>query len=334
VPATIVRTAAGSVGPVASPLTLLQLEYFVASVDHGSFSAAAHALHVAQPSLSEQIRRLESRLGVVLFVRTNRRLALTHAGELFLPKARATLAAAEGAADVVRPVRTLSGGTVSFGTFSSAHHFLLVDLVTRFRGRYPAVRVRMLGRNSAEVADAVRDGRLEAGLVALPVDSQGLDVTPAVWTAELVYASADPGRTSRPVNIEQLAGVPLVFPEACWGEQDPTRRVLAERARQAGVRLDAVVEVELPAAAVALAACGVADAIVSRALLGATDPEGRLTWARLNPPLHETFAFVTRAGGRLSPATQEMIRMASDLLRRIPGSPVEDVSEPGNRRPR
>ncbi len=134
-------------------------------------------------------------LGVVLFVRTNRRLVLTDAGRLLLPRARAALVAAEEAVDVVRPVRSLTGGTVSFGTFSSAHHFLLVDLVTLFRERYPAVRVRVLGRNSAEVADAVREGTLEAGLVALPVDTQGLDVTPPVWTAEVVCASADPCHT-------------------------------------------------------------------------------------------------------------------------------------------
>jgi LysR family transcriptional regulator, cyn operon transcriptional activator len=301
---------------MALPVTLLQLEYFLAAVEHGSFSAAAEALHVAQPSLSEQIRRLEGRLGVVLFVRTNRRLALTEAGQLLLPGARAAVAAAERAAEAVRPVRTLTGGTASFGTFSSAHHFLLVDLVSRFRERYPGVRVRVLGRNSTEVADAVRDGRLEAGLVALPVDTQGLDVTRPVWTVEVVCVSADPSRVSGPVSIERLAGLPLVLPEAGWGDLDPTRRQLSDRARKAGVTLEATVEVELPAAAVALAAHGVGDAIVSRALLAATGWADQLSWAPLHPPMHETFAFVTRSGSQLSPATQEMIRLAAELLRR------------------
>jgi len=301
---------------MSSSVTLLQLEYFVASVEHGSFSAAAAALHVAQPSLSEQIRRLEGRLGVVLFVRTNRRLVLTEAGQLLLPRARAALVAAEDAVDVVRPVRSLTGGTVSFGTFSSAHHFLLVDLVSRFRDRYPAVRIRILGRNSAEVADAVRDGRLEAGLVALPVDTQGLDVTPPVWTAEVVYASADSARLASPVSIERLATLPLILPEARWGDLDPTRRQLSERAREAGVALEPTIEVELPAAAVALAARGVADAVVARSLLAAMDVGDRLGWAPLDPPMFETFAFVTRSGSQLSPATQEMIRIAADLLRR------------------
>jgi DNA-binding transcriptional LysR family regulator len=301
---------------VPASVTVLQLEYFVAAVEHGSFSAAAAALHVAQPSLSEQIRRLEGRLGIVLFIRTNRRLMLTDAGQLLLPKARSVLAAVEAVADVVRPMRTLTGGTVSFGTFSSAHHFLLVDLVSAFRERYPGVRMRLLGRNSTEVADAVRDGRLEAGLVALPVDTQGLDVTRPVWTAEVVYASADPSRVTSPVSIELLAGMPLVLPEARWGEADPTRRQLSERARSAGGTLEPAIEVELPAAAVALAARGVADAVVSRSLLAATDADPGLGWAPLDPPMFETFAFVTRSGSRLSPATQEMIRMAADLLRR------------------
>lgn len=301
---------------MSSPVTLLQLEYFVASVEHGSFSAAAVALHVAQPSLSEQIRRLEGRLGVVLFVRTNRRLVLTEAGQLLLPQARAALVAAEDVVDVVRPVRSLSGGAVSFGTFSSAHHFLLVDLVSRFRDRYPAVRVRMLGRNSVEVVEAVRDGRLEAGLVALPVDRQGLDVTPPVWTAEVVYASADAARVIGPVSIERLATLPLILPEARWGDVDPTRRQLSDRARDAGVVLEPTIEVELPAAAVALAARGVADTVVARSLLAAMQMGDRLRWAPLDPPMFETFVFVTRSAGRLSPATQEMIRIAADLLRR------------------
>jgi DNA-binding transcriptional LysR family regulator len=304
---------------VPTPVTLQQLEYFAAAVDHGSFSAAAQALHVAQPSLSEQVRRLERRLGVVLFIRTNRQLALTEAGRLLLPRARATLATADDAVDAVRPVRTLTGGTVSLGTFSSAHHFLLGDLVAQFRERYPTVRIRVLGRNSAEVADAVRDGRLEAGLVALPVDESGLDVTPPVWTAEVVYVSADPERTRTPMTVDRLAAAPLILPEARWGDQDPTRRQLSERARAAGVTLEPAVEVELPVAALALAARGVGDAVVSRPLLAEVESGDRLSWTPLDPPMYETFAIVTRTGNRLSPATQEMIRMAADLLHRRPG---------------
>src|SRR3954453_7360976 len=123
-------------------MTLQQLTYFLAAADHGSFSAAAESLHMAQPSLSEQIRRLEAELGVPLFTRAGRRLELTEAGRLLLPHAERTLDAAREAAESVREGRDRAGGTVTFGTFGSAHHYLLGGLVAEFRSKHPSVRVR------------------------------------------------------------------------------------------------------------------------------------------------------------------------------------------------
>src|SRR5918997_3999556 len=174
-------------------MTLQQLRYFLAAADHASFSAAAETLHMAQPSLSEQIRRLEAELGLPLFGRACRRLALTETGRLLRPRAERTLAAADEAAASVRDVRGLTGGTAAFGTFGTAHHYLLAGLIEDFRRRHPEVRVRVIGQNSAEVADEVRDGRLEAGLVVLPIDDRGLDVRPAL-EEELQYVSADERR--------------------------------------------------------------------------------------------------------------------------------------------
>src|SRR3954464_4273391 len=99
-------------------MTLQQLQYFLAAAEHRSFSAAAQALHMAQPSMSEQIRRLEAELGAPLFVRAHR-LELTGAGRLLRPQAERTLAAAQEAADSVREVRRLETGTATFGTFSN-----------------------------------------------------------------------------------------------------------------------------------------------------------------------------------------------------------------------
>src|SRR3954449_5228464 len=133
---------------------------------------------MAQPSLSEQVRRLEAELGVPLFMRAGRGIELTEAGRLLIPHAERVLAEAQEAIESVREVRDLTGGTVTFGFFSGAHLSLLGGLVPEFRGRYPLVRVRAVGQNSAEVADAVRDGTLEAGLVILPVEDRGLEVRP------------------------------------------------------------------------------------------------------------------------------------------------------------
>jgi DNA-binding transcriptional LysR family regulator len=297
-------------------MTLQQLTYALAAARHGSFSAAAAALHMAQPSLSDQIRRLEAELGVALFVRARRRLELTEAGRVFLPAAERVLAAAEEAQESVRDLRTLTGGTASFGTFGSAHHYLLAGLVQDFRARHPGVRVRVLGENSAEVADAVRDGRLEGGLITLPVDDRGLDVRPSI-REEILYVSAEPARTDTPVTIERLASAPLILYDARWGAQDPMRRQLAERAERAGVRIEPQIEIEYLTAALDLAERGAGDTLCARTVLDARAVARRLHRVSLDPPLYDTFAFITRRDAHLSPATRAFMELAERRITRV-----------------
>jgi DNA-binding transcriptional LysR family regulator len=298
-------------------MTLQQLTYFLAAAEHGSFTAAGEVLHLARPSVSEQIAHLEAELGVALFVRTGRRLELTDAGRLLRPEAERTLAAAGEAADVVERARTLTGGTASLGTFSTAHHLLLPGLVEDFVRRHPQVAVRVVGENSVQLADAVRTGRLEAGLVALPIDDEGLEVGAAVAEFEVVYASTDPDRLTHPMTIERLADAALVLPEARWGDEDPTRRQLAERAQRAGVTLGPRIEVQHANAALELAARGVADTLITGALLDTLGYRDRLRAVPLEPPMHEAFAFIRRRNTRLSPATRALMTLAEQHLSSI-----------------
>ena len=309
--------------------TFQQLEYFLAAVEHGSFAAAAHALYIAQPSLSEQIRRLEDLLGVVLFTRTNRRLQLTDAGRMLVPQAEQTVADLAQLTDTVRGIRTLEGGTVAFGTFNSAHLYLLPTLIPDFHAQYPKVQMRIQGLNSAEVADSVRSGALEAGLVQLPIDGHGLTVTQPVLIDSVVYVSAVAERTAAPVTIERMAEAPMILSEARWAREDPLRRVLTERAQRAGVTLQVHTEVEFQTAAVELAAFGVGDSLVSYLVtLWQGYPAG-LHWALLEPRVEEHFAFITRTGGALSPATKEFMRLAEQHIRRLQSTADEIRPRPG-----
>jgi DNA-binding transcriptional LysR family regulator len=290
-------------------MTLQQLRYFLAAAEHGSFSAAAEALLMAQPSLSDQIRRLEAELGVALFARAGRRLELTEAGRMLRPHAERTLAAAGEAVESVKEVRTLTGGTATFGTFGSAHHYLLGGLVQDFRRRYPDVKVRVVGQNSAEVADAIREGRLEAGLIALPIDDRGLEVRPSI-REENHYVSASPQRTAAPKTIEEIAAAPLILYDARWGAVDPMRRQLNERAQRAGVRIEPQIEVEYMTAALDLAARRLGDTITTSGVLVTRGFSRKLSSVSLDPPLFDTFAFVTRRGAQLSPATRAFLELA------------------------
>jgi DNA-binding transcriptional LysR family regulator len=303
---------------MAAPITLQQLQYFLSAVEHGTLSAAAEAHFIAQPSLSEQIRRLEEQLGISLFIRTNRKLLLTDAARTLIPYAERAIMAVEELATAADPVRNLTGGSVAFGTFSSADHLLNTDLVVNFRALHPLVRVRILQLNSRQIADAVRDGDIEAGLVALPIDDRGLDVGPVEWTAEAVYLSRKP--VHHPVSVHALAEAELILPEAQWGDLDPTRRQLLALSQNAGVAVRPIVEVESPVLALALAERGVGDTVISLPLAYALQSTRTLHWNSLDPPLYETFAFITRREANLSPATEVLIRLARQLLRGIPES--------------
>jgi DNA-binding transcriptional LysR family regulator len=296
-------------------LTLQQLQYFLAAFRHGSFSAAAEELHMAQPSLSEQVRRLESELGVRLFHRVGRGLTPTEAGIALRPHAERTLDAAEAARESVVAVRELRGGTATFGTWGTARYYPGVDLVAEFRRRHPTVRVRVVGQNSSEVVEAVREGELEAGMIALPIDDRGLDVQP-IMRDEIVYVSSDPARLRVPVTIETLAEVPLILPDASWGTEDPTRRQLAELGQRVGVSIQPEIDVEDVEAALELAARGLGDTIVARGILLAMGRRvsKRLGWVPFDEPLYDTFAFIARTNAPLSPASREFLLLARERL--------------------
>jgi DNA-binding transcriptional LysR family regulator len=307
-------------------LTIQQLEYFLAAVDAGSFSQAAERLRMAQPSLSEQVRKLEAELGVALFQRIGRGLVPTDAARELRPHAETVLQAVQEARESVGAVRRLRGGTATFGTFGTARYYPASEIVADFRRQYPEVRVRLVGLNSAEVAEEVRGGRLEAGVVVLPIDDQGLDVRP-IMRDELVFASTEPARVRRAMTVGRLARAPLILPDASYGSEDPTRRQLAELAQRAGVSIEPQIDVEDVEAALELAWRGFGDTIVARGMLHALRRRvpARLGWVPFDPPLYDTFAFITRRRASLSPGVRALMEIAErridQIARRLQAQP-------------
>jgi DNA-binding transcriptional LysR family regulator len=313
-------------------VTLQQLEYFLAALDEGSFSAAAERLGLAQPSLSEQIRRLEAELGVALFARIGRGIRPTDAGLALRPHAEAALSAVEHGREAVVEQRELRGGIATFGTFGTARWYPGIQIVAAFRRRHPRVRVRLVGQNSSEVATAVRGGELEAGLIALPIDDSGLDVRP-IMHDEILYTSAEPTRVEHPVTIEELATRPLILTDASYGLEDPTRRQLFELAQRVGVTIEPQIDVEDVETAIELAARGLGDTLVARGILltlGRRVPK-KLGWVPFAEPLYDTFAFINRRGARLSPAAREFMALAEERMQAMAAE--LQTTPPRQRRP-
>jgi len=293
-------------------LSLIQLRVFVAAAQCGSFTAAAKRLHMSQPTVSETIRRIEEQYGTPLFVRGARKLTLTTPGEELMPLAEQTLASADGADRALKAVTGLRGGVASFGLLRNAKFYAMADLLTSFHASYPNVRLRVIGVNSADVADLVREGALEAGLVVLPVDTHELSVTPLLRD-EVVYATAHHWRTE-PVSVEDIAAAQLILYDAHAGWRDPTRRQLAERALLSGLTLTPLIEVEQVDTALDLVAAGAGETVVSRAVATSPMAPPGLRYLPLTEPLYDTVALIQKQSSTLSPATRELARLARQTL--------------------
>lgn len=197
-------------------MTVTQLRAFLLSATLGSFTAAAAALGSAQPTISELVRKLELTCGLQLFIRAGRRLVLTAAGNELLPWARRVVEDVEGAEESLNAIRGLRGGVASVGVLRNASYYFLSDLAVKFHSERPGVHTRLVGQNSVEVANAVRSGELEAGFVVLPIDDDGLSITP-LRSDEVLWVSADPSRCSAPMTIENINNAPLILYDAHYG---------------------------------------------------------------------------------------------------------------------
>jgi DNA-binding transcriptional LysR family regulator len=297
-------------------VNLQQLHYFVTTARLGSFSAAAEELRLTQPGVSDQVRRLEGELGMPLFTRVGRGLELTPAGRTFLPHAEHALDAVDRAAESVVEVRTLRGGQVTFGLFRNADYSLLPRLLKDFHERHPEVRVKILGQNSGETAEDVRAGRLEAAVIAGPVDPAGLDTHP-IATDEVVVVGAGFGDREEPIAIEELAQRPLILYDVQFEYRDTTRRQLVEQAQRAGVKLEPLFDVEHLEGALALAALGLGDTLATRAVTAHRSFPENLSGVPLAEPVYDRYVLVHRAGSPLTPPTRVLAELAERHLKAL-----------------
>ncbi|MGW0945509.1 LysR family transcriptional regulator [Streptomyces sp. NPDC002623] len=186
-------------------LDLRLVRYFTVVAEHGHFGRAAQALHITQPSLSRQVRRLEQQLGACLLDRTPRGTRLTEAGEVFLPRARALLRSAAEAAAQTRAAAEPSRLTVGYSTAT------IVTLAVReLRRLHPDADVRTLHLDRHEPRQALLEHRVDAVVTRLPFPTDGLRVSVLYDEARVLVVPLDhrlAGKES--VTVDDLAGEPM-----------------------------------------------------------------------------------------------------------------------------
>lgn len=242
-------------------MELRHLRYFVAVAEELHFGRAAERVHIAQPPLSQQIRRLEDELGVQLFDRTKRRVELTLAGRAFLGEARQTLARAEQAVRAAQQASRGEVGELAVGFVGSAT-YLIVPLVLRtFRHRFPKVELLLEELSPAEQAERLRLGQIHVGFFRSVSDDEALTFE---WILEerLVMALPKSHRLARQHRVElaKLAGDSFVlFPRAIGpGFYD----LIVSQCRRAGFTPRVALEASSVQTIVGLVAAGMGVALV------------------------------------------------------------------------
>lgn len=217
-------------------MELRHLRYFIAVAEELHFGRAAQALGISQPPLSQQIQALEQELGARLFERTNRRVALSEAGRLFLEEARQVLAQVDKAADVARRAQLGELGEMKIGFTSSApFNSSIPKAIYSFRQRFPAVHLNLKEMSSRDVADALLDESIEVGLMRpLPLPDSLIATELLREPLVAVLNAAHPlAQGSEPgINMADLAHEPFVFFPRSYGSG--LHAQLLSLARQAG----------------------------------------------------------------------------------------------------
>ncbi|WP_321889780.1 LysR substrate-binding domain-containing protein [Paraburkholderia bannensis] len=201
-----------------------QLRYFVNIVDYGSLGKAAEKLFVAQPSLSQQVARLEDDLGVPLLVRSPQGVKPTAAGQALYRHARLVLHQMEQLRQEVREGVGAESGTVAIGLPTTMASVLAMPVFRRVRERFPGIRLQFFESMSGYLNELLANGRLDLAILFRDTATPGISALPVL--DEELYLMGEPGvpARARTCTLASLADVPMVAPGVSNG-----LRLLLER---------------------------------------------------------------------------------------------------------
>nr|WP_320134059.1 LysR substrate-binding domain-containing protein [uncultured Holophaga sp.] len=195
-------------------MELRQLRYFIAVAEHLHFRRASEVMHIAQPSLSQQIHQLEEELGAVLFDRNQRKVTLTPAGVVFYQKAKTLLRDAERALEDTRRVALGHAGLLSLSFITTAALEVLPSTVKEFQSLNPSVEIKVLESAPKEQFTALYERAVDIALVIAKVEDPVFDtLTLARYSIMAAVPDNHPLASQASVSLKDLSTEVLIVPE-------------------------------------------------------------------------------------------------------------------------
>lgn len=302
-------------------MDLKQLEYFLRVAELGSFTQASHALNVAQPALSRQIRMLEVELRQNLLNRNGRGVTTTEAGKLLLEHCRGILHQVDRAKEDMGRVQGALAGRVALGIAPSASKMMTVQLTRQFRKQLPNATLSISEGLSLVMQEWLLAGRLDIALLYNPSPSPGLDLSPL--TNELLYliGPRGPHPSDQPMALRTLANIPLVIPN----RPNTIRMLLESQMALIGCKPNIRLEIDGVPAILDLVADGAGYGVLTEhAILTSAQPDLYHIRQIVQPELRSRLYLAT-ASGRITTLTQKaMLDMIRVIARQVyPASMIQ-----------
>lgn len=293
-------------------MELRHLRDFVAVAEELSFTRAAERLHVAQPSLTHQIKLLEGELGVQLLDRSKGRVALTEAGRVFLEDAKRVLALSAESVLAVQRLNRSETKQLKIGYVASLHYHLLPATLTAFQKAYPEVALNLFDMTCAEQLEALEAGKIDLGFVGLreSLAGRGLRAECVAYYEILVALSRANELSKKPrIDLKELETCFFVgMSERTYpGWHEWMRRIVSE----AGFAPRTLQEADGPPAVLAFVAAGLGVALLPEQVK--LLPHSGISFRRLRPPLKMESCIAWKPENASEPLEQyiEILRQAS-----------------------
>jgi LysR family transcriptional regulator, transcription activator of glutamate synthase operon len=289
-------------------MELAQLRYLIALAEERHFTRAAAREHIAQPALSQQIRRLEDEVGLALVERTTRRVTMTEAGELLVARARRILAELDAAQTELQALKGVQVGHVSVGALHTMGPIDLSLVLAIFHQRHPGVELTVREQSSEELAEMLRVDELDLAFLSVTerIESHGLGLHQLISEELVVILPPDhPLAHRRRVNMPELADEQFIS----FREGARLRELLVAAGQYAGFDPRVKLESNESGRIRRLVARGMGVAILPRS--DAVAPGAAVAVAALaNPSLRRDITLAWREERRLPPAAAEFLALA------------------------
>ncbi len=284
---------------------LRHIEASLAIARCGNFTRAAADLHVSQPALTVQIRQLESALGVRLFDRNNRNVALTQIGRAMVAPFERVMLDIRSIVDSAHDAVSHRGGVVTVACLPSIAAGLLPPAIARLREQHPGITVRVRDGVAAHVVELLKSGEADFGISSCGRVDRELAEQPLFTDRLVAFVRADhrlAGRRS--VTLRALSDYPLIL----TGKDSSVRELLDRALEQARLSLRISQEANYMTTLLGMAAAGLGVAILPDVAIHSAPAGVRRVTIR-SPVLKRRIGIITRAHRSLSPAAQKLVEL-------------------------